>query len=55
MKKGKIINFEWLCDYNRWNPDDFDSIAIALIKRDIDLAVADNCTVIIGVYLYVYI
>ena len=51
MKKGKIINFEWLCDYNRWNPDDFDSIAIALIKRDIDLAVADNCTVIIGVYL----
>lgn len=51
MKKGRIINFEWLCDYNRWTPDEFQSIAIKLIKQDIDAAVADNCNIIIGVYL----
>lgn len=51
MYKGRIINFEWLCDYNRWKPDEFQHIAIKLIKKDIDAAVADKCNVIIGVYL----
>lgn len=51
MKKGRIINFEWLCDYNRWSPDEFQPIAIKLIKKDIAKAVEDNCNVIIGVYL----
>jgi hypothetical protein len=51
MYKGRIINFEWLCDYNRWTPDEFQHIAIKLIKKDIDAAIADKCNIIIGVYL----
>lgn len=51
MKQGRIINFEWLCDYNQWTPDEFQHMAISLIKKDIDAAVADHCNIIIGVYL----
>jgi hypothetical protein len=51
MKKGKIINFEWMCDYNHWNPDEFDNIALKLIKKDIDTASNEGCNLIIGVYL----
>jgi len=50
MNKGKIINFEWMCDYNRYNPDDFDLIKTQLIKNDIDAAVADGYNVIVGAY-----
>jgi len=51
MYKGRIINFEWLCDYSRYTPDEFQPIVVKLIKKDIDAAVADGCNIIIGVYL----
>lgn len=51
MKKGRILNFEWMCDYNHWNPDDFDAVALDLIKKDIDKVAAEGCNFIIGVYL----
>lgn len=51
IKKGKIINFEWMCDYNHWNPDEFDAIALTLIKKDIDIAFGEGCDLIIGVYM----
>lgn len=51
MYKGKIINFEWMCDYNHYDPDEFDYIAIDLIKKDIDAALNDGCNLIMGIYL----
>lgn len=51
MKKGRILNFEWMCDYNHWNPNDFDIVALDLIKKDIDRVVAEGCNFILGVYL----
>ena len=51
MKKGRIINFEWMCDYNHWHPDDFDAVALDLIKKDIDAVAAEGCNMIMGVYM----
>lgn len=50
MKKGKIINFEWMCDYNYFNDDTFNPIKTKLIKQDIDEAVAEGVNVILGLY-----
>lgn len=51
MNKGRIINFEWMCDHNHYTLDEFDPILIKLVKRDIDIAVSDGCNIIIGLYL----
>lgn len=51
MNKGRIINFEWLCDHNHYTPDEFDPILIKLVKNDIDVAVNDGCNIIFGLYL----
>ena len=40
-----------MCDYNHWNPDEFDSVILTLVKRDIDLAIKDGCNLIMGIYL----
>jgi MoaA/NifB/PqqE/SkfB family radical SAM enzyme len=50
MKKGKIINFEWFCDYNRYDPDEWDIVKTDLIKNDIKKAVADGYNTIVGAY-----
>lgn len=50
MKKGKIINFEWFCDYNRYDPNEWDIVKTNLIKKDIAHAVNEGYNVIIGTY-----
>lgn len=51
MSRGKIVNFEWMCDSNHYTVAEFDKIATTLIKRDIDTALGEGCDTIIGLYL----
>lgn len=51
MRNGRILNFEWICDYNRWDPDEFDLVALKLIKKEIDKVAAEGCNFILGVYM----
>lgn len=50
MKKGKIINMEWMCDYNYFDDETFAPIKMTLIKKDIDEAAAEGCNTILGIY-----
>ena len=51
MRKGKFINFEWLCDYNKYTADEFDVIKTKLIKRDVKSAAEQGYNVVVGLYL----
>lgn len=51
MSKAKIINFEWMCDYNHYAPEEFDKIKTRLIKQEIKQAVDNGFDIIIGLYL----
>jgi hypothetical protein len=51
MKKGRVINFEWMCDQNHYTLEQFDAIKTKLIKQEISQAADDGCNVIIGIYL----
>lgn len=51
MKKGRVINLEWMCDYNHYTAEDFELIKTKLIFKEILQAATDGCNVIIGIYL----
>lgn len=51
MAKGKIINFEWMCDYNNYTNEEFDVIKTKLISSEIDSASRDGFDVIVGLYM----
>ena len=51
MKKGRVINFEWMRDYNHYSSDEFNILRTRLINEEIDLAAKDGCDTIIGIYL----
>lgn len=51
MKKGKIINFEWLCDNNHYDANLFDKAKIKIILDDISLAHQKGYNLILGIYL----
>jgi len=51
MDKGRIINFEWMCDYNHYTNSEFDVIKTSLIKNEILQAANDGCNFVVGVYL----
>ena len=51
MRKGKFINFEWLCDYNKYTADNFDIIKTKLVKRDVKRAAEQGYNVVVGLYL----
>lgn len=51
MKKGRVINFEWMCDCNCYTRQEFDIIRTKLVNKEILLAARDGCDVVIGIYL----
>lgn len=51
MKKGRLINLEWMCDNNFFTEETFLPIKTKLIKDDIDRAVDDGINLILGFYL----
>ena len=51
MAKGRIINFEWMRDYNHYSAEEFNLLRTRLVNREIDLAAEDGCDTIIGIYL----
>jgi len=51
MKKGRVINFEWMRDYNHYSADEFNILRTRLINKEIDVAAKDGCDTIIGIYL----
>ena len=51
MKKGRVINFEWMRDYNHYSSDEFNILRTRLINEEIDLAAKDGCDTIVGIYL----
>lgn len=51
MNKGRVINFEWMRDYNKWSAEDFNVLRTKLISKEIDQAAEDGCNIIVGVYL----
>ena len=51
MIKGKIINFEWLCDNNYFSHDRYDVFKIKKIKSDIEIAYKAGYNLIIALYL----
>ena len=51
MKKGRLMNLEWMCDYNFFTEETFLPIKTKLIKDDIDRAVNDGINLILGFYL----
>jgi len=51
MNKGRIINFEWMRDYNHYSAEEFNLLRTRLVNREIDLAAEDGCDTIIGIYL----
>jgi hypothetical protein len=36
MNKGRVINFEWMRDYNHWSAEDFNVLRTKLINKEID-------------------
>jgi hypothetical protein len=51
MIKGKIINFEWLCDHNHYTVEYFNQAKMKIIKRDIIHAAGQGYNLILGIYL----
>ena len=51
MNKGRVINFEWMRDYNHYSADEFNLLRTRLINAEIDKAAEDGCNIIVGIYL----
>src|SRR6056300_341300 len=51
MNKGRVINFEWMRDYNHCSAEEFNILRTQLINKDIDRAASDGCDTIVGIYL----
>lgn len=51
MLKAKIINFEWMCDHNHYDIEQFDEIKTNLIKQEIKQAADNGFNTIVGLYL----
>jgi hypothetical protein len=51
MKKGRIINLEWMRDSNHYSLEEFEPMRMDLISKEIQQAVDDGCDSILGLYL----
>ena len=51
MLKTKIINFEWICDCNHIDPQEFETKKVDLILEDIRQAASQGYNYIIGIFL----
>lgn len=51
MAKGKIINFEKLCEFNYISKTNYDILIVDRIKKDIEKVYQEGYNIIIGVYL----
>ena len=48
MRKGKIINMEWMCDYNYFTDEEFDPIRTKLLQDQLDEAASEGVNVVLG-------
>lgn len=52
MIRSKIINFEWMCDYNHFNFEKFNKIKFKLVTDEINIAIdKKNINTVIGLFL----
>ena len=49
--KGKIINFEWMCDENYYSFEQYDPFKLTKMKGDINAALDKGYNLIVGLYL----
>ena len=50
MKKGKLINMEWMCDYNYFTDEEFDPIRTRLLQDQLDEAASEGVNVVLGLW-----
>jgi hypothetical protein len=49
MKKGKIINIEWMCDYNYFTDEEFMPIKTKLLKEELTNTAAEGVNTVLGI------